>query len=306
MAATSHRIQTTDGLQLQAYSQGDSRQPALILVHGYPDNHRVWHAVAAALADRFHVISYDVRGAGDSDHGRRLRDYRLAQLSADLGSVADQLIPGQSFHLAAHDWGSIQSWESVTEVGMAGRILSFTSISGPCLDHAGHWMRRRLGSTDPQRLRQGLGQLASSWYIVMFQLPWLAPALWQAGLGRQWPRYLQVREGVREMVDNPHQTDDGREGVQLYRANFMPRLAGPRQRHAQCPVQLIVPTRDNYVNVDLFEDLAQWVPELYRRDIDASHWVPLSHPDLIADWIASFASHVSRGDTANLSDLRVH
>ena len=54
-------------------------------------------------------------------------------------------------------------------------------------------------------------------------------------------------------------------------------------------MQIIVPARDKFVNVSLFDDLKTWVPELYRRDIDAGHWVVLSQPDLIAQWIAEFA-----------------
>ena len=64
-------------------------------------------------------------------------------------------------------------------------------------------------TTNRGLLRQGLRQLASSWYIVMFQLPLLAPLAWQAGLGRLWPEYLARREGVQEPHPNPTQTADG-------------------------------------------------------------------------------------------------
>jgi len=296
MTESSQFITTTDGLRLHVATFGDSTSTPLVLVHGYPDNHLVWEPVARRLADRYFVIAYDVRGAGASDAGKRIRDYRLDQLSQDLKAVVDAVIPGRGFHLAAHDWGSIQSWESVTTDRLKGRILSYTTLSGPCLDHAAHWMRKRLLTTDPGLLKQGLKQLGSSWYIIMFQLPLLAPALWQNGLGKLWPTYLEKREGVRETTPNPTQVRDGKLGVQLYRANFMPRLAGPEKRYAHCPVQLVALTRDNYVNMGLHDDLAQWVPELYRRDLDATHWAPLSHADLIAGWIDSFARGIDSGD----------
>lgn len=302
-----HRfVSASDDLRLHVTTWGDASRTPVVLVHGYPDNHGVWAPVAERLADRYYVIAYDVRGAGQSEAAARIRDYTLAQLARDLASVVDAVIPGRRFHLAAHDWGSIQSWESVTTARLQGRIASYTSISGPCLDHAAHWMRKRLLTTDAGLLRQGLGQLASSWYIVMFQLPLLAPLIWQAGLGRLWPQYLEKREGVREPHPNPTQTTDGREGVQLYRANFIPKLLKPEQRHAHCPVQLLVPRRDNYVNVDLFDDLRQWVPDLYRRDLDASHWVPLSDPDRIAAWIDGFAAGIDAGQLPDdLIDARV-
>lgn len=286
------------GVGLAVRAWGDARKPALVLVHGYPDNHSVWQPVAERLADRFYVLAYDVRGAGASDAPSRVRDYRMTCLAADLKAVVDALLPGRDFHLAAHDWGSIQSWESVTSGPLKPRILSYTSLSGPCLDHVGYWMRDRLRSMLPAQQAKVLRQLASSWYVGLFQIPLLPELVWQAAMGRLWPLYLSRVEGVTEPHPNPSQTQDGLRGVRLYRANFVPKLLRPEPRYAACPVLLIVPQRDNYVGTQLFEDMQRWVPELYRQDIDASHWVPLSHPDLIARSIGDFVSAVERGDQA--------
>ena len=89
------------------------------------------------MINDFYIVTYDVRGAGLSSIPKRIRDYRLERLSLDLQEVVDELLPNRQFHMAAHDWGSIQSWESVTEPKFKGRLLlSYTTISGPCLDHA--------------------------------------------------------------------------------------------------------------------------------------------------------------------------
>jgi len=285
----------SQGIKLHVVTYGDSKKTPIVLVHGYPDNNLVWKPVAERLAKNYFVIAYDVRGAGLSDAPKAVADYKMDLLAQDLAAVVDAVIPGRKFHLAAHDWGSIQSWESVTTDRLKPRIASYTSISGPSLDHAAHWMRKRTLNASPAAKTQVMKQLFSSWYIVFFQLPGLAPAAWEAGFGKLWPTYLEKREGVRESEINPTQTADGKQGVQLYRANFIDKLQKPEERFAACPVQLIVPTRDNYVGTQLFEDLHEWVPELYRRDINANHWVPLSHPDLIAQWIDEFAAGVESG-----------
>src|SRR5579864_2879037 len=52
--------------------------PPLLLLHGYPNNHVLWHAVAARLAQRYHVVCPDLRGYGDSslpDPGAGLINY---------------------------------------------------------------------------------------------------------------------------------------------------------------------------------------------------------------------------------------
>lgn len=284
------------GTQLRVYTYGDSKKTPIVLVHGYPDNHGVWEPVAERLASKHFVITYDVRGAGASDAPKKQSDYRMAQLSADLKAVVDSQIGDRPFHLAGHDWGSIQSWESVTAEGpLKARILSYTTISGPCLDHMGHWLRKRTLNLSPSAKAKVFKQALSSWYIGFFHLPVLAPSAWQGGLDKLWPQYLKHRENVAEPEPNPTQSKDGKHGVQLYRANFRNKLINPDARHAACPVQLIVPTRDNYVGTQLFEDLHEWVDELYRRDLNANHWVPLSHPETIAAWIEEFVSGVEKG-----------
>jgi pimeloyl-ACP methyl ester carboxylesterase len=282
-----------DGVRLFARTWGDSVDPAMVLVHGYPDNHSVWSRVAEYLADRFYVIAWDVRGAGRSDAPARLRDYRMPRLASDMQAVVDALIPGRDFHLAAHDWGSIQSWESVTDGELTGRIRSFSSISGPCLDHVGFLMRRKALSLSLADKESLLRQLGSSWYIMFFQLPVLAPLLWKTVLANRWTEYLANVEGVAEPGPNPTQVKDGSKGVMLYRANMLPRLFKPRPRYARCPVQLIEPRNDRYVGRVLSEQLEQWVPGLTRRPVEAGHWVILDQPQQVAGWIAEFADRAA-------------
>ena len=40
--------------------------PPVLLVHGYPQSHVMWHAVAPRLTGRFTVVTPDLRGYGDS------------------------------------------------------------------------------------------------------------------------------------------------------------------------------------------------------------------------------------------------
>lgn len=295
MKMTTTRVASGD-ISLHVVMYGDSKKTPIVLVHGYPDNNQVWKPVAELLAKKHFVIAYDVRGAGQSDVPARVNDYRMELLAQDLAAVVDAVIPGRRFHMAAHDWGSIQSWESVTTDRLKPRIASFTSISGPSLDHASYWIRDRTFNLSPAAKAKVMKQLLSSWYIGFFQLPVLPKATWDAGFGKLWPAYLEKREGVVEHEPNPTQTEDGKHGVQLYRANFRNKLINPEPRHAVCPVQLLVPTKDNYVGTQLFEDLPRWVPELYRRDINAGHWVVLSRPDLIAGYIADFVAGVESGE----------
>lgn len=292
------RIVSRGAIELAVYERGlEAGRQTVVLVHGYPDSAQVWTAIAERLAERFHVVSYDVRGAGASSVPRRIRDYRIAELMADLEAVIDAVAGDGKVHLAAHDWGSIQCWEGVTTAPLNARIASYTSISGPSLDHAGFWLREH--AKPGWRGEQLLKQLARSWYIVAFQLPVLAPAAWRLAIGRHWPKIMQRMEGA-VVEASPTQVKDGRNGVNLYRANVLPRLLKPQPRFATLPVQLIIPTRDRFVGPELYEGLSRWVKVLRRRAIDAGHWLLLSHPDKVAGCIAEWIDEhpIEAGTTA--------
>ncbi|MBE8477526.1 SDR family oxidoreductase [Streptomyces justiciae] len=289
------RTVVSGGVPLAVYEQGDPTGPTVVLVHGYPDTHHVWDDVAAALTtDGYHVVRYDVRGAGASGTPSGLRGYRLRQLADDLFAVADAVSPDKPVHLAAHDWGSIQSWEAVTSPQAAARIASYTTLSGPCLDHVGHWARRRLARPSPRHLGQLLGQAAHSWYIVLFHAPVLAPAAWRLGLAGQWGRVLSYVEGVTPRAGHPQPTltADAVRGIALYRANMLPRLLRPRQRPTTVPVQLVTLTEDHYVSPALSDDLDRWAPRLWRRTLTAGHWSALLEKGpTVAQMIKDLAAH---------------
>lgn len=290
MQARTLRVQSGD-ISLAVNCYGNASKPVVLLVHGYPDSASVWDKMVPLLAKHFHVVTYDVRGAGQSDAPQRLGEYQLRYLMQDTFAVIDAVSPNKPVHLVGHDWGSIQSWEAVTEPGADKRIASYTTVSGPCLDHVGHWFRERFSSLTPAAVLSAAGQLAHSWYIFMFQLPWLAPTLWQNGLGKAWPKVLENLEGIDADI-NPTQTRDGALGVNLYRANMFPRLLRPRQRVAQVPVQMIVAQKDNYVTPGMLRQLEDWMPKLWRRELNVSHWLQQSHPQQFADYIIDFVQHI--------------
>ncbi|NHB58139.1 alpha/beta fold hydrolase [Acinetobacter shaoyimingii] len=285
MRANTHWIATQDQQQLYAKTWGDESKPALVLVHGYPDNQEVWEPIISNLISDFYIVTYDVRGAGQSTIPKKIRAYALPRLSLDLECVVNKLLANRPFHLAAHDWGSIQTWESVTEPKFKGRILSYTTISGPCLDHAAFWMREQFKHQKSKFFKQ----LFKSWYIVAFQLPILAPTVWHLFNPERWAKVLAQMEGQKGLPLNQNISADGEHGVALYRANFIPRLSMPRQRHAVCPVQAVVLKRDKFVSPELIDEIPKWASNFERVDVDANHWAVLSRPEEIASYIKAYA-----------------
>lgn len=82
--------------------------PPLLLLHGYPQTHAMWHRVAPVLAQSFTVVCTDLRGYGDS--GRPASDdthaaYSKRAMAADQVALMEQLGFGR-FAVVAHDRGA--------------------------------------------------------------------------------------------------------------------------------------------------------------------------------------------------------
>ena len=80
----------------------------LILMHGYPQTHMMWHRVAPRLAEEYHVICPDLRGYGDSSKPQSTPDhtpYSKREMANDMVYVMKELGYHQ-FAAAGHDRGA--------------------------------------------------------------------------------------------------------------------------------------------------------------------------------------------------------
>ncbi|KQY60805.1 hypothetical protein ASD11_12375 [Aeromicrobium sp. Root495] len=263
--------------------------PLAVLVHGYPDQRRVWDLVAADLGADHRLVTYDVRGAGGSTAPSSRAGYRLASLVDDLVAVLDHVAPdGEPVHLVGHDWGSIQLWDAVLHESdderLRGRIASFTSISGPALEQLGRFLR---DTSSRQRLPTLGRQLLRSWYVGIFQVP-VVPELVLAVLAGPVRRVLETTQRIDPSHWGESFGRDARRGVNLYRANRV-RFGRPVTRVA---VQLVVPTKDAFVGPALLAGIEQLAPDLRRVDVVADHWVVRTQPDVVAEAVRSFVADV--------------
>ncbi|WP_129976892.1 alpha/beta fold hydrolase [Rhodococcus sp. Q1] len=288
---TTHTV-TNGPVRLHVVEEGNPHGPTLVLVHGWPDTHALWDRLTPLLADDFRILRYDNRGAGNSTVPREVAHYRLDHLAADLHAVIDALAPNAPVHLLGHDWGAVLCWEAVCEPDAGDRIASYTSVSGPNLDHLGLWLRRRL------RQRRPLGpaeQTLASAYTLAFQIPGLPNPVLRRWLSHHWPAFVghfdRTDPAAIEPVA-PTLADDMVHGLSLYRANIRTRLARPRARRTDVPVLVIQNLRDRAVRPVSYEDTSHWVTDLRIQPLDAGHWSPRSHPRELAAATARFVQQI--------------
>ncbi len=98
---------TVNGAEIAARLGGDRSKPALMLLHGFPQTHAMWHRLAQRLRHDFFLVLPDLRGYGDSSHAQGLPDhsnYSKRALAQDLIEVMDTLGIA-AFALCGHDRG---------------------------------------------------------------------------------------------------------------------------------------------------------------------------------------------------------
>ncbi len=86
------RIQTS-GAAINVVHGGQGSQP-LLLLHGYPQTHVMWHRIIPSLAPHFHLICPDLRGYGDSEKPPSAPDhstYSKRTMAADMAEVMTEL-----------------------------------------------------------------------------------------------------------------------------------------------------------------------------------------------------------------------
>jgi haloacetate dehalogenase len=109
-----HTIETS-GATIHARRGGSG--PPLLLLHGYPETHAMWHRVAAPLAERFTVVLTDLRGYGDSskpDGGSGHEHYAKRAMGRDQLEVM-QAFGFERFAVVGHDRGARVAWRLAVE-----------------------------------------------------------------------------------------------------------------------------------------------------------------------------------------------
>ena len=94
------------GVRIHALIGGGG--PPLLLLHGHPQTHVMWHKVAGALASRFTVVASDLRGYGDSGKPPGLpdhRNYSKRVMAADQVALM-RALGFATFSVMAHDRGA--------------------------------------------------------------------------------------------------------------------------------------------------------------------------------------------------------
>jgi len=302
MTATLRTRRVRSGeVELHVVESGEPGRPPVLLVHGFPDDHQVYDRVMDDLAHDFHVASFDMRGVGASTAPARSTGYRIERILPDLTAVIDAVFgPGATVHLVGHDWGSVLGFSYICDSVGRTRVRSFTSVSGP---HVRLMLDSVLAGGDGGSPGARLRQLLSSWYIFALHTPRLPEALIEAFGPRMYRNALE-RGGASP--DDPYLAVSREEAIArmlrpiaLYRQNALRPPPRPAPASITTPLLVLVPERDPFVRPSVHAALPAYATSVELRPVDASHWLPRSHPELLA---AAVREHANRVDATRANE----
>jgi haloacetate dehalogenase len=253
-------------INLRTAGQGEP----VLLLHGYPETHAMWHKVAPELARDYTVVCADLRGYGDSSKPRGVpghSNYSKRAMALDMAEVMTAL-GHQRFHVVGHDRGGRVAHRLARDHGKRVRSLTILDIS-PTL--------KMYESTNLQ-----FAKAYYHWFFLIQKAP--LPEKMLASLG---PRYILGRIGrshgglkhfspavQREYLRcfNPHTTCED------YRASATIDLVHDRKdlkKKLQMPV-LALWGKQGVVEA-LFDCLADWrevAADVRGRALQCGHFIP--------------------------------
>ncbi|MEO8453829.1 MAG: alpha/beta hydrolase [Sphingomicrobium sp.] len=150
------RVALRTGVTLNVAVAGDPANAAAILLHGFPESHRTWRAIAPRLQDDFYLIMPDQRGFAASDRPQEVEAYKTELLVEDIFALADALAL-ETFTLAGHDWGGAIAWSAALRGDP--RLTRLAIINAP---HPVVFQKSLIEDAD---------QRAASQYITAFRVP---------------------------------------------------------------------------------------------------------------------------------------
>lgn len=262
-----------DGLTFDVTDRGDPTAPAVLMLHGFPEDRQSWDPISDRLVEGgLRTLAPDQRG-----YSPRARPsepypqaYALPELVDDVVALADAAGLDR-FHLVGHDWGGGLAW---TIAGAyPDRVATLTVLSTP------HPAAVRLAITSAP------WQFSHSAYMLFFQLPGLPERVLPRRLERSLLSSGIPRAEAARYAGRMREPGALRGALGWYRAMRHSRGAVHRCR---VPTTLVWGRNDLFLGRQAAETTGAMVLADYRFvEVDEGHWLPECQPELCAAEIAA-------------------
>jgi pimeloyl-ACP methyl ester carboxylesterase len=267
---------TSPALNIQGidvFIEGDG-QHTVVMVHGWPDTHRLWDNTVEALQGQYRCVRFTLPGF---DVTQPARATSLAQMTALFCNIVDAASPGQPVTLLLHDWGCIFGYEFTAR--HPERVARIVAVD--------------IGDHNAAAFLKSL-TVKAKWQVLAYQL-WLAVA-WKLGgtIRGAWGNRM-TRGMARAMHCRTEPSTIGWQMNYPYAMQWLGLLGGFRGAapvNPTCPLLYIYGERKPF----MFHS-PQWLAQLATQPgcavqaFSTGHWVMVDQPapfnNCVGAWLAT-------------------
>jgi len=278
-----HSYIETNGIKLHVVQAGPRSGIPVLLLHGFPEFYYGWRKQIPALVEAgCRVIVPDQRGYNLSDKPKGVKNYEVYTLVKDIIGLID-VLGYEKVNLVGHDWGALVAWTLANKHPERLHRLSIMNAPHPAVIK--------------KFLMRDFEQLRRSWYVYLFQLPWLPEAILRAKDWRNAVRSLRGSNKLNSFTDADilkykeawSQPDAMTSMLNWYRAALLRQPPIPKDPRIKVPTLMMWGMKDFALTHRMARPSMDYVDEgnliLFP---EATHWVHLDAAEEVNHYLIDF------------------
>ncbi|MEU8528689.1 MULTISPECIES: alpha/beta fold hydrolase [Streptomyces] len=265
------------GLVFDVSDEGPLDGDVVVLLHGFPQTSRSWDRLAPLLhAAGYRTLAPDQRGYSPRARPRGRFAYRLSALVDDVLALVEAAGLGdRKVHVVGHDWGASVAWSLAA--ARPDVVATVTALSVP---HPAAFMWSLFTSR----------QFLMSWYMYLFQVPWLPELAIRRLARRSGPRLVagltaggQTEESAARDVEFAARSAALTPAVNWYRAMML--NTPKRMAKVTVPTLFVFSDGDPALSRTGADRTHRFVtgPYTFHTLTGIGHWIPEQAPAAVAD-----------------------
>lgn len=255
--------------------------PAVLLLHGWPDDKTIWRYQLAYLSSLgFRAISVDWPGHGESSIPSDVKRYHVSELGADTIALLNALQLDQ-VHLIAHDYGATVSWETVANY--PDRFLSYCALS---VGHAVEILRDI-----------ATGHLSDYLWLVLHGMEYASRYWYLSDDAKRFRHKFASHPDAERILAKLTSDEDTGFWTVWERANpsydvfYRQFFAGQRQKRIVVPTLGLYGRNDEWMTEGQLSRCYRYVEAMWHYEsITGGHWVQLERPNAVNSILGSWLS----------------
>jgi epoxide hydrolase 4 len=289
-----HEYVNANGIRIHCVTMGDGDGPLIVFLHGFPEFWYSWRHQIPFFAQKFKVVAPDMRGYGDTDKPKEIKEYKIGKLSRDIIELIHSF-GNESAIIVGHDWGGIIGWSIAMIAPNVVEKLIVMNAPHP--------------SVFKKNTFRNLAQMQKSWYIFFFLLQKVPEKVLSSNDFKILRHFFEssikrkdrfTQGDIEEYVSawRKYGSNGLTGGINYYRANLVStfwKSHGESTPYPKIrkPTLMIWGENDSFLGIEMTENTQKSVeaPFLLKLIPGCGHWVQQEAPDEVNQIMDEFLNY---------------